>query len=77
MTDTLPPTATARYETAATAPAWVSACAERCPECCGLPDVAPSLWAVCGDVLLCAYRCPTCGHGWAARWAVSALDGAA
>jgi hypothetical protein len=75
MTDTLPPPA--RYETAATAPSWVLACVERCPSCCVTPTVAPSLWTVRGDVLVAAYRCPTCQHGWVARWAVSTLDGAA
>jgi len=70
-------TATARYETAATAPAWVQACTDRCPACCGLPKVAPSLWAVRGDVLVTAHRCPTCRHGWAARWDVGTCGGAA
>lgn len=71
------PASGARYEPADTAPAWVLAAGERCPRCCGLPTVAPSLWAIRGDVLLCAYRCPTCGHGWVQHWAVSAHGGAA
>lgn len=69
--------APARYETVATAPPWVLAASERCPRCGGLPSVAPSLWAVRGDTLVAAYRCPTCGHGWIQHWAVDALDGAA
>lgn len=71
------PTQTARYETAATAPAWVLAATERCPACCGLPKVVPSLWAVRGETLVTAYRCPTCGHGWVQHWAVGMLGGAA
>jgi hypothetical protein len=69
--------ATARYETAATAPPWVLACTDRCPACCGLPTVAPELWTVRGEVLVTTHRCPTCGHGWPARWDVSACGGAA
>jgi Domain of unknown function (DUF4326) len=53
------------------------ACTDRCPSCCGLPTVAPSLWAVRGDVLVVTYRCPTCRHDWPARWDVNTCGGAA
>lgn len=61
--------ATLRHATADTAPAWVTACTDTCPDC-ATAHVAPELWAIRGDCLICGYQCG-CGSRWAMHWGVS------